>query len=151
MLSRGRVASLLEIGTVFHQELSGRENVFPNGAFLGMSAAEILKRFDEIVVFAAVDEFLDTLVNRYYSEMHVRLAPTVAAHLEPENLIVDEVLAVGGAEFQKKCLGKMSEVADRDGRTVLLVSYSVAAVNRLCRNAMPLDGGVSGRRKGPIL
>ncbi len=121
---RGRVASLLEVGTGFHPELTGRENVYLNGAVLGMSRAEIKRKFDEIVAFAEVEQFLDTPVKRYSSGMYVRLAFAVAAHLEPEILIVDEVLAVGDAEFQKKCLGKMGEVA-RGGRTVLFVSHNM--------------------------
>jgi len=141
VLLRGRVASLLEVGTGFHHELSGRENIYLNGAILGMSRAEIRKRFDEIVAFAEVEKFLDTPVKRYSSGMYVRLAFAVAAHLEPEILIVDEVLAVGDTEFQKKCLGKMGEVADREGRTVLFVSHNMAAVNRLCGSAMLLDSG----------
>ena len=137
---RGRVASLLEVGTGFHPELTGRENVYLNGAILGMSRAEIRKKFDEIVAFAEVEKFLDTPVKRYSSGMYVRLAFAVAAHLEPEILIVDEVLAVGDAEFQKKCLGRMSEVA-RGGRTVLFVSHNMSAVLRLCSRAMALDRG----------
>src|SRR3954447_7034201 len=124
---RGRVASLLEVGTGFHPELSGRENIYLNGAILGMSRAEIRRKFDEIVGFAEIDKFLDTPVKRYSSGMYVRLAFAVAAHLEPEILIVDEVLAVGDAPFQKKCLGKMGEVA-RGGRTVLFVSHDLNAV-----------------------
>ncbi|HEY5040981.1 MAG TPA: ABC transporter ATP-binding protein [Verrucomicrobiae bacterium] len=137
---RGRVASLLEVGTGFHPELTGRENVFLNGAILGMTRAEIKKKFDEIVAFAEVEKFLDTPVKRYSSGMYVRLAFAVAAHLEPEILIVDEVLAVGDAEFQKKCLGKMSDVA-KGGRTVLFVSHNMAAVNKLCLRAIMLNGG----------
>ena len=125
---RGRVASLLEVGTGFHPELTGRENIYLNGAILGMSRAEIRKKFDEIVAFAEIEKFLDTPVKRYSSGMYVRLAFAVAAHLEPEILIVDEVLAVGDAEFQKKCLGKMDEVSRRDGRTVLFVSHNMGAV-----------------------
>lgn len=128
---RGRVASLLEVGTGFHPELTGRENIFLNGAILGMSRAEVRRKFDEIVDFAGVEKFLDTPVKRYSSGMYVRLAFAVAAHLEPEILIVDEVLAVGDAEFQKKCLGKMDQVG-QDGRTVLFVSHNMAAVQRLC-------------------
>src|SRR5262249_17884250 len=116
---RGRVASLLEVGTGFHQELTGRENIFLNGAILGMTRQEVRRKFDEIVAFAEVERFLDTPVKHYSSGMYVRLAFAVAAHLEPEILVIDEVLAVGDAEFQKKCLGKMSEVSRRDGRTVL--------------------------------
>src|SRR6516165_1534841 len=137
---RGRVASLLEVGTGFHQELTGRENVYLNGAILGMSRAEIKAKFDEIVAFAAVEQFLDTPVKRYSSGMYVRLAFAVAAHLEPEILIVDEVLAVGDVEFQKKCLGKMGEVAGR-GRTVLFVSHNMAAVQSLCKRAVCLNHG----------
>src|SRR6202162_495455 len=127
---RGRVASLLEVGTGFHPELTGRENIFLNGAILGMERAEIKRKFDEIVAFAEVERFLDTPVKRYSSGMYVRLAFAVAAHLEPEILVVDEVLAVGDAEFQKKCLGKMDEVA-RGGRTVLFVSHNMTAIERL--------------------
>ena len=130
----------LEVGTGFHPELTGRENIYLNGAILGMSRAEIRKKFDEIVAFAEVERFLDTPVKRYSSGMYVRLAFAVAAHLEPEILIVDEVLAVGDAEFQKKCLGKMDEVA-RGGRTVLFVSHNMSAVLRLCSRAMALDRG----------
>ncbi len=137
---RGRVASLLEVGTGFHPELTGRENVYLNGAMLGMSRAEIEKKFDEIVAFAEVEKFLDTPVKHYSSGMYVRLAFAVAAHLEPEILIVDEVLAVGDAEFQKKCLGKMGEVA-RGGRTVLFVSHQITSVSRLCQTALWLDCG----------
>ncbi|MCP4500473.1 MAG: ABC transporter ATP-binding protein, partial [Deltaproteobacteria bacterium] len=123
----GRVGSLLEVGTGFHSELTGRENVFLNGAILGMTRQEIRDRFDEIVAFAELDRFLDTPVKRYSSGMYMRLAFAVAAHLEPEILLVDEVLAVGDVEFQKKCLGKMSEIAD-EGRTVIFVSHNMAAV-----------------------
>jgi lipopolysaccharide transport system ATP-binding protein len=137
---RGRVASLLEVGTGFHPELTGRENVFLNGAILGMTREEIKRKFDEIVAFAEVEKFLDTPVKRYSSGMYVRLAFAVAAHLEPEILIVDEVLAVGDAQFQKKCLGKMGEVS-REGRTVLFVSHSMPAVTRLCRRGILLDYG----------
>jgi len=128
---RGRVASLLEVGTGFHPELTGRENIFLNGAILGMSRAEIKRKFDEIVAFAETERFLDTPVKRYSSGMYVRLAFAVAAHLEPEILVVDEVLAVGDAQFQKKCLGKMEE-AGKEGRTLFFVSHNMAAVNRLC-------------------
>ena len=137
---RGRVASLLEVGTGFHPELTGRENIYLNGAILGMSRAEITRKFDEIVAFAEVEKFLDTPVKRYSSGMYVRLAFAVAAHLEPEILIVDEVLAVGDAEFQKKCLGKMGEVA-KQGRTVLFVSHNLRAILRLCSQALLLSGG----------
>ena len=140
VLLRGRVASLLEVGTGFHPELTGRENIFLNGAILGMTQREIRGKFDEIVAFAEVDRFLDTPVKRYSSGMYVRLAFAVAAHLEPEILIVDEVLAVGDAEFQKKCLGKMSEVAG-GGRTVLFVSHNLAAVEALCDTCVGLDHG----------
>src|SRR5580693_4552428 len=129
---RGRVASLLEVGTGFHPELTGRENIFLNGAILGMARTEITRKFDEIVAFAEVDKFLDTPVKRYSSGMYVRLAFAVAAHLNPEILIVDEVLAVGDAEFQKKCLGKMKDVSDKEGRTVLFVSHNMTAVRSLC-------------------
>ena len=139
--SRGRVASLLEVGTGFHPELTGRENIFLNGAILGMSRAEIRKRFDEIVAFAEVEKFLDTPVKRYSSGMYVRLAFAVAAHLEPEILIVDEVLAVGDIAFQKKCLGKMQDVARGEGRTVLFVSHNLNAVRQLCGSALLLDRG----------
>lgn len=137
---RGRVASLLEVGTGFHQELTGRENIYLNGAILGMGRAEIRRKFDEIVAFSEVEKFLDTPVKRYSSGMYVRLAFAVAAHLEPEILIVDEVLAVGDAAFQKKCMGKMGEVA-HSGRTVLFVSHSMSAVQALCDKAVYLDKG----------
>jgi lipopolysaccharide transport system ATP-binding protein len=137
----GRVASLLEVGTGFHPELTGRENIFLNGAILGMHRAEIKRKFDEIVAFADVERFLDTPVKRYSSGMYVRLAFAVAAHLEPEILIVDEVLAVGDAGFQKKCLGKMQDVASQEGRTVLFVSHNMAAVSSLTRQVVVLDAG----------
>ena len=137
---RGRVASLLEVGTGFHPELTGRENVFLNGAILGMSRAEIRRKFDEIVAFAEVERFMDTPVKRYSSGMYVRLAFAVAAHLEPEILIVDEVLAVGDAEFQRKCIGRMQRVAGH-GRTVLFVSHNLNAVRSLCARAVWLDAG----------
>jgi lipopolysaccharide transport system ATP-binding protein len=136
----GRVGSLLEVGTGFHPELTGRENIYLNGAILGMSRAEINRKFDAIVAFAEIGEFLDTPVKRYSSGMYVRLAFAVASHLEPEILIVDEVLAVGDAQFQQKCLGRMSEVR-REGRTVLFVSHNMGAVARLCDRAAWLDGG----------
>jgi lipopolysaccharide transport system ATP-binding protein len=139
---KGRVASLLEVGTGFHPELTGRENIFLNGAILGMARAEIQKKFDEIVDFAEIEKFLDTPVKRYSSGMYVRLAFAVAAHLEPEILVVDEVLAVGDAQFQKKCLGKMESVSRREGRTVLFVSHNMAAVEALCSSAMVLASGV---------
>jgi lipopolysaccharide transport system ATP-binding protein len=137
---KGRVASLLEVGTGFHQELTGRENIFLNGAILGMSRVEIKRKFDEIVAFSEVEKFLDTPVKRYSSGMYVRLAFAVAAHLEPEILIVDEVLAVGDAQFQKKCLGKMQDVSN-GGRTILFVSHNMAAVQRLCRRGIMLKKG----------
>lgn len=144
---RGRVASLLEVGTGFHPELSGRENIYLNGAILGMTKAEIKAKFDEIVSFAEVEKFLDTPVKRYSSGMYVRLAFAVAAHLEPEILIVDEVLAVGDAQFQKKCLGKMQQVAKGDGRTVLFVSHNMGAVTQLCNTALFLAVGRGERFK----
>ena len=136
----GRVGSLLEVGTGFHPELTGRENIYLNGSILGMKRAEIKRRFDEIVAFAEIGQFLDTPVKRYSSGMYVRLAFAVAAHLEPEILVVDEVLAVGDAAFQKKCLGKMGEVA-KEGRTVLFVSHNMAAILALCTRALLLHGG----------
>src|SRR5581483_35208 len=138
---RGRVGSLLEVGTGFHPELTGRENIYMNGAILGMRKAEIARKFDEIVAFADIGAFLDTPVKRYSSGMQVRLAFAVAAHLEPEVLIVDEVLAVGDAEFQKKCLGKMRDVSLGEGRTVLFVSHSMDAVQRLCGRTVLLERG----------
>lgn len=138
---KGRVASLLEVGTGFHPELTGRENVFLNGAILGMTKKEIKRKFDEIVDFAGVERYIDTPVKRYSSGMYVRLAFAVAAHLEPEILIVDEVLAVGDAEFQKKCLGKMGEVSKKDGRTILFVSHNMKAVETLCPEALFLMNG----------
>jgi len=143
VLIRGRVASLLEVGTGFHPELTGRENIYLNGAILGMTRTEIRRKFDEIVAFAEVEKFLDTPVKRYSSGMYVRLAFAVAAHLEPEILIVDEVLAVGDAEFQQKCLGKMQDVSRGGGRTVLFVSHSLPAILNLCTTVMFLrDGAV---------
>ncbi len=140
---RGRVASLLEVGTGFHPELTGRENIYLNGAILGMTRVEIRRKFDEIVAFAEVEKFLDTPVKRYSSGMYVRLAFAVAAHLEPEILIVDEVLAVGDAEFQKKCLGKMNDVSRREGRTVLFVSHNLSAIAGLAgRGLLMKDGAV---------
>ena len=138
---RGRVASLLEVGTGFHPELTGRENVFLNGAILGMSRQEIRRKFDEIVDFAEIEKFLDTPVKRYSSGMYVRLAFAVAAHLEPEILIVDEVLAVGDAQFQKKCLGKMEDVSKNDGRTVLFVSHNMGVIAQLCPKAILMKNG----------
>jgi lipopolysaccharide transport system ATP-binding protein len=140
VILRGRVGSLLEVGTGFHPELTGRENIFLNGTILGMRRAEIVRRFDEIVEFAGVARFLDTPVKRYSSGMQVRLAFAVAAHLEPEILLVDEVLAVGDAEFQEKCLGKMRDVT-REGRTVVFVSHNLAAVRSLCSRALLLEQG----------
>jgi lipopolysaccharide transport system ATP-binding protein len=138
---RGRVGSLLEVGTGFHPELTGRENIYLNGAILGMRKKEIERKFDEIVEFSGVEKFLDTPVKRYSSGMYVRLAFSVAAHLEPDILIVDEVLAVGDAEFQKKCLGKMHDVTTKDGRTVLLVSHNMEAIRNLCSRSILLDQG----------
>ncbi len=138
---KGRVASLLEVGTGFHPELTGRENIFLNGSILGMSRVEIKSKFDEIVAFAEVEKFLDTPVKRYSSGMYVRLAFAVAAHLEPEILIVDEVLAVGDAQFQSKCLGKMEDVSKNQGRTVLFVSHNMQAVQKLCQTGLLLQAG----------
>jgi lipopolysaccharide transport system ATP-binding protein len=138
---KGRIASLLEVGTGFHPELTGRENIYLNGAILGMKRNEIDRKFDEIVDFSGVKKFIDTPVKRYSSGMYVRLAFAVAAHLEPEILVVDEVLAVGDAEFQKKCLGKMGDVA-KEGRTVLFVSHNMAAVSSLCNKGMVLRNGM---------
>ena len=137
---RGRVASLLEVGTGFHPELTGRENVYLNGAILGMKRAEIQRKFDEIVAFAEIHQFIDTPVKRYSSGMYVRLAFAVAAHLEPEILIVDEVLAVGDFQFQKKCLGKMQDVG-KEGRTVLFVSHQMESISNLCSRAILLENG----------
>ena len=136
----GRVGSLLEVGTGFHPELTGRENIFLNGAILGMHRTEITRKFDEIVSFAEVDQFIDTPVKRYSSGMYLRLAFAVAAHLEPEILVVDEVLAVGDAEFQRKCLGKMGEVA-RQGRTVMFVSHNMSAILRLTEESLVIQKG----------
>lgn len=138
---KGRVGSLLEVGTGFHPELTGRENIYLNGAILGLSHAEIQKKFDEIVEFAEVQQFLQTPVKHYSTGMYVRLAFAVAANLEPEIMIVDEVLSVGDAEFQKKCLGKMNEVSQREGRTVLFVSHQMNAIERLCSRALLIDKG----------
>jgi lipopolysaccharide transport system ATP-binding protein len=137
---RGRIGSLLEVGTGFHPELTGRENIFLSGTVLGMKKAEIQQKFDEIVVFSEVERFLDTPLKRYSSGMQMRLAFAVAAHLEPEILLVDEVLAVGDAAFQKKCLGKMGDVA-RHGRTIVFVSHQMAQIRRLCQRAIWVDGG----------
>ena len=138
----GRIASLLEVGTGFHPELTGRENIYLNGAILGMSRKEIKSKFDEIVAFSEVEKFLDTPVKRYSSGMYVRLAFSVAAHLEPEILVVDEVLAVGDVEFQKKCLGKMGEVS-KEGRTILFVSHNMSAISSLCNRGILLESGNS--------
>jgi lipopolysaccharide transport system ATP-binding protein len=138
---RGRIASLLEVGTGFHPDLSGRNNIYLNGAILGMTKKEITRKFDEIVDFAGVERYIDTPVKRYSSGMYVRLAFAVAAHLEPEILIVDEVLAVGDAEFQKKCLGKMKDVSVNEGRTVLFVSHNMEAVYKLCDSCISLKNG----------
>jgi lipopolysaccharide transport system ATP-binding protein len=140
VMLHGRVASLLEVGTGFHQELPGRENIFLNGAILGMTKKEIFNKFDEIVAFADVEKFLDTPVKRYSSGMYVRLAFAVAAHLEPEILLVDEVLAVGDAEFQRKCIGRMDQIS-REGRTVLFVSHNMGAVTTLCPSTVWLENG----------
>lgn len=137
----GRIASLLEVGTGFHPEMTGRENIYLNGAIMGMTKREIKSKFDEIVDFAGVERYVDTPVKRYSSGMYVRLAFAVAAHLEPEILIVDEVLAVGDAEFQKKCLGKMKDVSVNDGRTVLFVSHNMAAVKQLCTTGIVMKNG----------
>ena len=139
---KGRIASLLEVGTGFHPELSGRDNIFLNGAILGMTKREIKSKFDEIVDFAGVERYIDTPVKRYSSGMYVRLAFGVAAHLEPEILIVDEVLAVGDAEFQKKALGKMKDVSEKDGRTVLFVSHNMAALKRICNTGLIIKNGL---------
>src|ERR1700676_1488532 len=138
---KGRIASLLEVGTGFHPELTGRENIFLNGAILGMTKPEIRSKLDEIVAFAGIETYIDTPVKRYSSGMYVRLAFAVAAHLEPEILIVDEVLAVGDAEFQKKCLGKIGEVSRQEGRTVLFVSHNLAAIAELTDRALLLNFG----------
>ncbi|MBP7807783.1 MAG: ABC transporter ATP-binding protein [Bacteroidia bacterium] len=137
----GRVSSLLEVGTGFHPELTGRENIYLNGTILGMSRSEVKRKFDEIVDFSGVEKFLDTPIKKYSSGMTVRLAFSVAAHLDPEILIVDEVLAVGDAEFQKKCLGKMKEVSNNEGRTVLFVSHNLGAVMQLCQSGILLENG----------
>lgn len=137
----GRIASLLEVGTGFHQELTGRENIFLNGAILGMTKTEIKGKFEEIVEFSGIGNYIDTPVKRYSSGMYVRLAFAVAAHLEPEILIVDEVLAVGDAEFQKKCIGKMQDVSQKEGRTVLFVSHNMGAINNLCTSCIMMENG----------
>ena len=138
---RGRVGSLLEVGTGFHPELTGRENIYLNGAILGMRKKEIKDKMDEIIEFSGVEKFIDTPVKRYSSGMYVRLAFAVAAHLEPDILIVDEVLAVGDIEFQKKCLGKMQDITRKDGRTVFFVSHNIEAIKSLCKKSILLDGG----------
>lgn len=138
---RGRIVSMLEVGTGFHPELTGRENIFLNGAIMGMGKKEIVRKFDEIVAFAGIEKFLDTPVKYYSSGMYVRLAFSVAAHMEPDILLVDEVLAVGDAEFQKKCLGKMKEVTETDGRTVLFVSHNIQAIRNLCDRVVLLKNG----------
>jgi lipopolysaccharide transport system ATP-binding protein len=140
---RGRVGSLLEVGTGFHPELSGRDNIFLNGTILGMNQAEIRSKFDAIVDFAEVEKFIDTPVKRYSSGMYVRLAFAVAAHLEPEILIVDEVLAVGDQQFQEKCFGKMKEISSGHGRTIIFVSHHMAAIRRLCQKCVVMTGGIS--------
>jgi lipopolysaccharide transport system ATP-binding protein len=137
----GRVGSLLEVGTGFHPELSGRENIFLNGAILGMTKKEIASKFDEIVAFSGIEKFLDTPVKRYSSGMHVRLAFSVAAHMDPDILIIDEVLAVGDAEFQKKCLGKMDEITKKEGRTIIFVSHNMEAIKKLCSRCIVLNKG----------
>ena len=139
--TKGRIASLLEVGTGFHPEMTGRENIYLNGAILGMRKHEITRKFDEIVAFSGVERYIDTPVKRYSSGMYVRLAFAVAAHLESEILIVDEVLAVGDADFQKKCLGKMNDVSQGEGRTVLFVSHNMAAVKTLCKKGIVLENG----------
>jgi lipopolysaccharide transport system ATP-binding protein len=138
---KGRIASLLEVGTGFHPELTGRENIYLNGAILGMRKKEITRKLDEIIDFSGVERYIDTPVKRYSSGMYVRLAFAVAAHLEPEILIVDEVLAVGDVEFQKKALGKMKDVSEKQGRTVLFVSHNLSAISKLCNSAMLLSNG----------
>ncbi|MGA1868170.1 MAG: polysaccharide ABC transporter ATP-binding protein [bacterium] len=145
---RGRVSSLLEVGTGFHPELTGRENIYLNGAILGMTRVEIKKKFDEIVAFSGVEKFIDTPIKRYSSGMNVRLAFAVAAHLEPELLLVDEVLAVGDFQFQKKCLGKMKDISG-EGRTVLFVSHNLASISNLCSQAMWLEEGKL-KKRGPV-
>ena len=141
IIMHGKVASLLEVGTGFHPELTGRENIFLNGAIIGMSKKEITKKFDEIVAFSGVEKFIDTPVKYYSSGMYVRLAFSVAAHMEPDILLLDEVLAVGDAEFQKKCLGKMEEVTKEEGRTILFVSHNMAAIQQLCTKVFLLENG----------
>ncbi|KKQ76396.1 MAG: hypothetical protein A3A96_00950 [Candidatus Zambryskibacteria bacterium RIFCSPLOWO2_01_FULL_39_39] len=153
IILRGRVGSLLEVGTGFHPELTGRENIFLNGAILGMKKKEIAKKFDEIVEFADIGKFLDTPVKYYSSGMYVRLAFSVAAHMEPDILIIDEVLAVGDAEFQKKCLGKMEEITKGEGRTILFVSHNLEAIERLCDQCILLRNGeiIKSGRAGEVI
>ncbi|HYK55878.1 MAG TPA: ABC transporter ATP-binding protein, partial [Flavisolibacter sp.] len=139
---KGKISSILEVGTGFHNELSGRENIYNSGYILGMNKEEIRSKFDEIVAFSGIEKFIDTPVKRYSSGMYVRLAFAVAAHLEPDILIVDEVLAVGDADFQKKCMGKMQEVSNTNGRTILFVSHNMQAVTNLCSTALWLDRGI---------
>lgn len=141
VILRGRVGSLLEVGTGFHPELTGRDNIFLNGAILGMKRAEVARKFDEIVAFAGVEKFLDTPVKHYSSGMYVRLAFSVAAHMEPDILIIDEVLAVGDSEFQKKCLGKMDDITRKEGRTILFVSHNMNAIQQLCTKCILMDHG----------
>lgn len=141
VIGRGKISSILEVGTGFHQDLTGRENIFISGYTLGMNKTEILRKFDEIVAFSGIEKFIDTPIKRYSSGMYVRLAFAVAAHLEPDILIIDEVLAVGDADFQKKCMGKMREVSHNDGRTILFVSHSMQAINNLCDKAIWLQQG----------
>ena len=141
IIMRGRVASLLEVGTGFHPELTGRENIFLNGAIIGMTKKEIARKFDEIVAFAGVEKFLDTPVKYYSSGMYVRLAFSVAAHMEPDILLVDEVLAVGDAEFQKKCIGKMEDIVRKTGRTIFFVSHNMGAIEQLCKKTLVLNHG----------
>lgn len=141
IILRGKVGSLLEVGTGFHPELTGRENIMLNGAILGMTKKEIIKKFDDIIKFAGIDKFLDTPVKRYSSGMYVRLAFSVAAHMEPDILIIDEVLAVGDAEFQKKCLGKMDEITKKEGRTILFVSHNMEAIKKLCPKSILMSKG----------
>jgi ABC-type polysaccharide/polyol phosphate transport system ATPase subunit len=142
IITRGRIASLLEVGTGFHQELTGRENIFMNGSILGMKKTEIINSFDEIVDFSGVEKFIDTPLKHYSSGMQLRLAFAVAAHLEPEVLIIDEVLAVGDAEFQRKCMGKMEQLSSKQGRTILFVSHNTAAISQLCKTGVYLENGV---------
>ncbi len=141
VIAYGRIASLLEVGTGFHPEMTGRENVFMNGSIMGMSKREIRSKFDEIVAFSGVEKFIDTPVKRYSSGMTVRLGFAVAAHMEPEILVVDEVLAVGDAEFQNKCLGKMEDISQTEGRTILFVSHNMTAIERLCKTSVVLENG----------